>query len=306
MLATTSTNARPSIPSLGPLARAESYEDDSDTLEVTSNCSKSTENVVAGTPRQGPSYSSLVSQYSRPSSASSNQSRAAISPLYCEGSVPTLQSPKNAVAPSDIIFDRPPAGQTTLMSYSSNTDYSNNVVQVKNALISSDHPRASNAHVNPVPLNLNLNLERVETKNTNSTSNSTKDKNPSKRKDLLFIDEETPTSSTTPPIENGGPSSVDSSLIRRTPTVVSISPAGVPESITRSCSVGYLDNVEMVPSDVALSLLRRDAPNKRLVLVDKKRQKKSKKPHDVSIFIQRKKMDQTYSFSLSAPPSPPT
>lgn len=35
--------------------------------------------------------------------------RHAVSPLCCEGSVPALQSPKNAVAPSDIIFDRPPA-----------------------------------------------------------------------------------------------------------------------------------------------------------------------------------------------------
>lgn len=34
-------------------------------------------------------------------------SRHAISPLRCEGSVPTLQSPKNAVAPTDIIFERP-------------------------------------------------------------------------------------------------------------------------------------------------------------------------------------------------------
>lgn len=33
--------------------------------------------------------------------------RHAISPLRCEGSVPTLQSPKNAVAPTDIIFERP-------------------------------------------------------------------------------------------------------------------------------------------------------------------------------------------------------
>ena len=82
------TNGRPTVPSLlGPLARAESYEDDTDTAE----------NAI-GTPRQGVSYSSLVSQYSRPSSASSNQSRVAISPLYCEGSVPTLQSPKNAVS----------------------------------------------------------------------------------------------------------------------------------------------------------------------------------------------------------------
>jgi tubby-related protein 4 len=134
--------------SLGPLAKAESYDDDI------------IETPVAPA-KQGISYSNLISSYGRSSSSSSsnNQSRVAISPLYCEQSVPTLQSPKNAVAPSDIIFERPPAGQTTLMSYSSSTDYSNNVVQVKNALIS-DHAR-QNSHVNPVPLNLNLNLERI-------------------------------------------------------------------------------------------------------------------------------------------------
>lgn len=32
-----------------------------------------------------------------------------VSPLCCEGSVPSLQSPRNAVAASDTIFDRPAA-----------------------------------------------------------------------------------------------------------------------------------------------------------------------------------------------------
>jgi len=249
---------------LGPLARAESYEDEFPYVDLTDivNASETLRpNSITSNVRPGPSYTSLVS---RPSSSSSGQSRHAISPLCCEGSVPTLQSPKNAVAPSDIIFDRPPAGgQTTLMSYSSNTDYSNNVVQVKNALIS-DQPR-TNSHVNPVPLNLNLNLERVETK-------VAKEKSVHKKKEIKYIDEETPTTAS-PVIEM---------KMQRTPTVASIAPAAVGDSITRSCSVGYLDSVEMAPLDVTLSVLRRDAPNKRLVLVDRKPHKKNRRYHDVS------------------------
>lgn len=256
-LACNSSNSqRPPIPQLGPLAKAESYEDEEEVISShteSRNC-------------QGSSYSRIVSQYSRSSSTSSNQSRVAISPLYCEGSVPQLQSPKNAVAPSDIIFDRPPAGgQTTLMSYSSNTDYTNNVVQVKNALTNHDHSSRTNAHVTPVPLNLNLNLERVEKVRPSSANTGVV----RKQKDLQFIDEETPS-------KGSMPATGTVSRMKRTPTVISISPAGIPDSITRSCSVGYLDDVEMVPSDVALSMLRKETPYKRLVLVDKKRQRKKR------------------------------
>jgi hypothetical protein len=165
---------------LGPLAKAESYDDDL------------IETPVA--PVKQISYSNLISSYGRSSSSSSsNQSRVAISPLYCEQSVPTLQSPKNAVAPSDIIFERPPAGgcQTTLMSYSSNTDYSNNVAHVKNALIN-EHTTRQNSHVNPVPLNLNLNLERII---------DGKSKGAIKKKDIQYIDDEpTPSTSSQPTI----------------------------------------------------------------------------------------------------------
>lgn len=165
---------------LGPLAKAESYDDDL------------IETPVA--PIKQISYSNLISSYGRSSSSSSsNQSRVAISPLYCEQSVPTLQSPKNAVAPSDIIFERPPAGgcQTTLMSYSSNTDYSNNVAHVKNALIN-EHTTRQNSHVNPVPLNLNLNLERII---------DGKSKGAIKKKDIQYIDDEpTPSTSSQPTI----------------------------------------------------------------------------------------------------------
>lgn len=238
---------------LGPLARAESYEDEFPYVDFTDMSSFKPEPPV-NVPRPGPSYCSLVTQYSR-SSSNSGQSRHAISPLCCEGSVPTLQSPKNAVAPSDIIFDRPPACQTTLMSYTCNNDYTNNVVQVKNALMS-DQPRTS-AHVNPAPLNLNLNLEKIDSKITKASP---------KRKDLQFIDEKTPS----PIIEP---------KMQRTSTIVSISPANI-DSMTRSCSAGLIDSFDVVPSDIAFSQLRKDTSNKRLVLVNTKQKKKNKKCHE--------------------------
>ena len=235
--------------SLGPLAKAESYDD-----EII-------ETPVAPA-KQGISYSNLISSYGRSSSSSSsnNQSRVAISPLYCEQSLPTLQSPKNAVAPSDIIFERPPAGQTTLMSYSSSTDYSNNVVQVKNALIN-DHAR-QNSHVNPVPLNLNLNLERII---------DGRSKGAIKKKEIQYIDDEqTPSTSSQVLITAQEINAIQPTIVgmNRTQTVVSICPS-IPDIITRSCSVGYLDNMELIPGEVTLSQLRKETP-KRLVLVDRK------------------------------------
>lgn len=74
--------------------------------------------------------------------------------------------------------------------------------------------------------------------------------------------------------------------VHRTSTVISIGPMCSNDSIVRSCSVGYLDLVDaqLVPCDVALRMLRRDAPNKRLVLVSRKtkRRKKAKPQHDVT------------------------
>lgn len=76
-----------------------------------------------------------------------------------------------------------------------------------------------------------------------------------------------------------------SRVVHRTPTVVSIGPLCVNDSIVRSCSVGYLDMVDaqLVPCDVALRMLRKEAPNKRLVLVSRKtkRKKKNKAQHEI-------------------------
>lgn len=266
---------------ISPLAKQESYEDESPTGNETSAEITTTNNnkpirpknieTPITNPRPGPSYTSLVTQYSKSSSNSSGgQSRHAISPLCCEGSVPTLQSPKNAVAPSDIIFDRPPAGQTTLMSYSSNNDYSSNMVQVKNALLPEQNNRNTNAHVNPVPLNLNLNLERIDSKARDKIHQVV-----SKKKEMMYIDEENQSPASTTTVVSTNFNNNGDIKMKRTPTIVSIAPA-LPDSITRSCSVGYLDSVEITPSDEALLMLRKDAPHKRLVLVDKKPHKKRK------------------------------
>lgn len=73
--------------------------------------------------------------------------------------------------------------------------------------------------------------------------------------------------------------------VHRTATVVSIGPLCMNDSIVRSCSVGYLDMVDaqLVPCDVALKMLRKEAPNKRLVLVSRKtkRRKKNKAQQEI-------------------------
>lgn len=60
--------------------------------------------------------------------------------------------------------------------------------------------------------------------------------------------------------------------------MVSIGPLCPTDPMVRSCSVGYLDLVDaqLVPCDVALKMLRKDAPNKRLVLVSRKTKKRKK------------------------------
>lgn len=255
---------------LGPLAKAEMYEDDLPQNEQNAENStakpirpKHIETSITSTSRPGPSYSSFVAQYSRSTSNGSGQSRHAISPLCCEGSVPTLQSPKNAVGPSDTIFERPPAVQTTaLINYPNNNDYTNTMLHTKNTI--AIEQQKSNAQQN-----LNQPILNVLCGNRDNSKNL-KEKT-TKKKDIQYIDEDAPSSSTvsTAPI-------ADESCMRRTPTIVSISPACMSASMTRSCSVGYLDSVEMVPSDVALSILRKETPNKRLVLVDRKPNKKCK------------------------------
>lgn len=113
------------------LAKAESYEDDAG--EVLSFCDTLRPQTSQSRPSGSNQSTSFVGQFNRNGVGGSGGSqRHAISPLCCEGSVPALQSPKNAVAPSDIIFDRPPA--QTMISYS-NGDYTNSIQQIKSSFI---------------------------------------------------------------------------------------------------------------------------------------------------------------------------
>ncbi|XP_044002628.1 tubby-related protein 4 [Aphidius gifuensis] len=100
---------------------------------------------------------------------------------------------------------------------------------------------------------------------------------PCKNEELRFIDEEF--------IKNDIEFNGQICSVHRTPTVASIGPLySSLDPMVRSCSVGYLDLVDaqMVPCDVALKMLRKEAPNKRLVLVSRKtkKRKKNKQQHD--------------------------
>lgn len=255
---------------LGPLATAELYDDDvqkkdqandeNSNIPLKPMRPKHIETSITSTSKPGPSYSSFVAQYTssngRIPSNSGTQSRHAISPLCCEGSVPTLQSPKNAVGPSDTIFERPPA-----VNYPNNNDYSN-VVLSKNS-ISNEQMKS---HAQTIQLNQML---AVNSNVNRDNGKSTKDKFPLKKKDIQFIDED---STSAQGLQETISTTTAPAVIT---TIAAISPACINASMTRSCSVGFLDSVEM-PSDEALSILRKETPNKRLVLVDRKPQKKTK------------------------------
>lgn len=269
------------------LARAESYDDEFpyvDLKEINQNCETLRPTSIQTSTRLN--NSQIVGRSGV--SPSNGQGRHAVSPLCCEGSVPALQSPKNAVAPSDIIFDRPPV--QTMVSYST-ADYSNSinhVQQVKTSIVSEHNNK------NGVSLTLNLSnqensktlVKKVDLIDSKPQLNSTIDNNimnTSKRKDkcvtknssnlmssskeIKFIDDE-------PPCENNNQGT--SATVAST-----VSSVYLTDSMVRSCSVGYLDLVDaqLVPSNIALHMLRKDAP-KRLVLVNRKnKQRKHKKQH---------------------------
>lgn len=296
-------NAAPNLGTVPALARAESYEDEIlfHIGEVVGYCEGIRPQCSYGHQPTGRGANSLQStsfmgQYNRGNSTNSGSQRHAISPLCCEGSVPALQSPKNAVAPSDIIFDRPPA--QTLLSYST-ADYtstSNNVQQVKSNIMNDSGRNGISLNLNtesrkPIvvkkdtleassrtcsdslnckqPLNINIknsandvvsNLgKKKEIALSKPVINNNNQKAVTSER-LKFIDEET--------MEDATPG----------PSTIVASTSYLPDSMIRSCSVGYLDLVDaqLVPSDVALQMLRKDAP-KRLVLVNQK--SKQRKHH---------------------------
>lgn len=116
------------------------------------------------------------------------------------------------------------------------------------------------------------NAKRKETKSQGCCGKSSPSGNqvgiaPGKSEELRYIDE-----------ENSLEGATQFRSVHRTPTVVSIGPLCLADPIVRSCSVGYLDLVDaqLVPCEVALRMLRKEAPNKRLVLVSRKTRKKRK------------------------------
>ncbi|RZC42689.1 tubby-related protein 4, partial [Asbolus verrucosus] len=255
------------------LAKAESYEDEFphvDLAEVVSFCdnlrpqTSNSANCAQSNlrPSNSTQSTSFVGQFNRNGTANTSTQRHAISPLCCEGSVPALQSPKNAVAPSDIIFDRPPA--QTLITYSTN-DYSNvtnNVQQMKSNFIneharngiSFDHQKA----VIVKKVEVNEPTDKVKTQE-NTKKAKINGHLETGNKEITFIDEDHSAEAVPGP----------STAIRPSGTLC------LADSMVRSCSVGYLDMVDaqLVPSDVALLMLRKDAP-KRLVLVNRKHKTK--------------------------------
>lgn len=265
--------------SRGPLARAESYDDEDvnaieEVIEKSAKPTTRPKTIEPFTQRTVSCYSNFVNQYNRPQSGQSSRQHA-ISPLCCEGSVPTLQSPKNAVAPGDIIFDRPPVAHSSLKpSVNSKTDYKNrSPVNCDNAEygIGTMNYSTVNHQIGggAVGGERNHSIHQITSNDIGKDSSSTSSTCSNKRRDLKFIDEESPNISTTSDVKT------TEFRMHRTPTVPTISPENQPDSITRSCSVGVLDSVEIT------TFLRRDAPNKRLVLVNKKKHKN----HDKVKFI---------------------
>ncbi|XP_035438770.2 tubby-related protein 4 isoform X1 [Spodoptera frugiperda] len=303
------------------LARAESYDEfpyiDTNTNETVSNVPETV-------------YSAAVRHASQTERRVSNTAgvpnRHAISPLRCESSVPTLQSPKNAVAPTDIIFERPSPQTVTCGGRGDfcggRTDYS---VRGDNVSL-----KGNLSNIEQQSFNLNLSLEPSRQVTIKKCDNHVTDnclsklrknicsrgesasydmntrilkslcnknyehevhpdalskrgeamKHLQKSEDLKFIDEETPVDTT---ISNLTDKAREvTGKVQRTTTVVPISPvcATIPvyDTMTRSCSVGYLDLVDpqVLHAQVSLTALRGEPP-RRLVLVNNKRHRRQRR-----------------------------
>lgn len=232
------------------LARAESYEE----FPYIDNGESS--NDPGYTPRAAPT---------------SVPGRHAISPLRCEASVPTLQSPKNAVAPTDIIFERPSPqavacggrgdfyGRADYSVRSDNLALKNLVEQQPFKKI--DAPLPESSCLSKLRKNIcgrdSYDVNARILKSLCARTEGGKD-------ELRYIDEE------------GSPPA----RVQRTTTVVPISPvcaAPTVDTMTRSCSVGYLDLVDPRNAQVTVAALRGEPP-RRLVLVNPRRQRRHRPP----------------------------
>ncbi|XP_063824523.1 tubby-related protein 4 [Ostrinia nubilalis] len=287
------------------LARAESYEEFPyiDTNDTMNNVSES---VYNATP---PLRHTAQASERRVNNSASVPNRHAISPLRCESSVPTLQSPKNAVAPTDIIFERPSPQTVTCGGRGDfcggRADYSvrGDSVPLKTNLSNIDRQvtiKKCDTHVTDNCLSkLRKNIcsrgESAYDMNTRilkslCNKNYEHEVHPDamtrraetlrglqKGEDLKFIDEETPVETVIANLTERG----RESRVQRTTTVVPISPvcSNVPlyDTMTRSCSVGYLDMVDPLHAQVSLTALRGEPP-RRLVLVTNKRPRRPRRP----------------------------
>ncbi|EZA59344.1 Tubby-related protein [Ooceraea biroi] len=184
------------------------------------------------------------------------------SPRCCD--VPALQSPKNAVAPT----------QTLIATSNAGADYANSIQRMKNVLADQQAGIASKKEQENNKLNQ---ISQDDKSNLTSACPMSIISMSMQNGQALNAEADD---------ENIEKTSEQSRGVHRTSTVISISPMCSNDSIVRSCSVGYLDLVDaqLVPCDVALKMLRRDAPNKRLVLVSRKtkRRKRNKPQHDMS------------------------
>ncbi|XP_046963632.1 tubby-related protein 4 [Vanessa cardui] len=299
------------------LARAESY-DEFPYIDTNDTMNNIPENVYnANSVRH-----SAQNSEKRVSNASAVTNRHAISPLRCESSVPTLQSPKNAVAPTDIIFERPSPQTVTCGGRGDfcggRTDYS---VRDNASL------KGNLSNIDQQPFSLNLSLEpsrqviikkcdnhvsdnclsklrknicsrgessyEVNARILKSLCNKNYEhevhpdamnkrtdtiKNLQKGEDLKYIDEETPVDTNI----NNLTDKVREGRVQRTTTVVPISPVctnlPVYDTMTRSCSVGYLDLVDpqVLHAQVSLTALRGEHP-RRLILVNNKKQRRPRR-----------------------------
>lgn len=95
--------------------------------------------------------------------------------------------------------------------------------------------------------------------------------NENKKDDLKYIDEEGTINLSSETLLENTSTNQRITAVPITPVGVSVSSAPISDTMIRSCSVGYLDivNSQLVPCEVTLAMLRKDAP-KRLVLVNKK------------------------------------
>lgn len=253
----------------------------------------------------------------RVSGTTSCGNRHAISPLRCEGSVPTLQSPKNAVAPTDIIFERPSpqavscgggrgdfCGGRTEYSVRDNTTIKSNIEQQSFNLNLTLEPsrhvtiKKCETHITEncltklrknicnrgEPASYEMNTRIIKSFcNKNYEHEIHPDamkrdglKTLQRNDELKFIDEETPVETT---ITNLTDRNRDFK-VQRTTTVLPISPVvgNVPfyNTMTRSCSVGYLDLVDPQVLHAQSSIAALNDQPRRLVLVNNKKKRQRK------------------------------